>query len=81
MRRPEAPTLPMTVGNEPTPPPPDDKDDGDEAKREVNRSEMDPELRAMGAVLRLLKGLSDPAKGRVILYLYSRYVETMGTIP
>ncbi len=34
---------------------------------------MDPELRVMGAMLRLLNELDEPAKGRAVAWLASRY--------
>ena len=34
---------------------------------------MDPELLVMGRMLRLLEELDEPAKGRVVRYLYDRW--------
>lgn len=34
---------------------------------------LDPELRTMGAMLRMLDDLDDKARARVVLYLSSRY--------
>lgn len=35
---------------------------------------LDPELRVIGAVLRLLDELDEPAKGRAVRYLSDRYI-------
>jgi hypothetical protein len=34
---------------------------------------MDPEVRAIGRILRLLNDIEEPARSRVIAYLYSRF--------
>lgn len=34
---------------------------------------MDPELRTLGAILRQIEELDEPARGRVMAYLCSRY--------
>lgn len=34
---------------------------------------MDPELRTLGALLRMIENLEEPARGRVVAYLSSRY--------
>jgi hypothetical protein len=34
---------------------------------------MDDELRVIAAILRLIEGLEEPAKGRVMAYLSARY--------
>jgi hypothetical protein len=34
---------------------------------------LDPELRCIGQILRLLEELEEPAKGRVMTYLSARY--------
>ncbi len=43
------------------------EDDGDSGRR------MDPELRTMGAMLRMLADLDADARGRVVAYLAARF--------
>ncbi len=49
--------------------------DVEEAER--GRGRMDPELRCMSAMLRLLDDLSETARPRVVAWLQSRFLESI----
>jgi hypothetical protein len=49
----------------------------DEAEeKEGSGRKMDPELRVMAGMLRSLDELEEPARGRVVYWLYHRYAAT-----
>lgn len=50
-----------------------DKANNAEPEEEASSRAMDPELRIMGKILRLLDDLQPPAKARAVAYIYSRY--------
>ena len=48
----------------------------DEAAEEATSGRrMDPELKVLGAMIRLLDELDEPARGRAVTWLASRYSE------
>lgn len=65
------------VKHEPAPellPDPSPATNGDDADAEaLGGRRLDPELRAMGAMLRMLAELDPEARGRVVRYLSSRF--------
>ena len=44
-----------------------------DAEEQPGSRRLDPELRTMGAMLRMLDDLDDKARARVVTYLSSRY--------
>lgn len=44
-----------------------------ESEEASGRRTMDPELRCMSAILRMLDDLDDKARGRVVAYLRNRF--------
>lgn len=50
-----------------------EEDSPEEAAEEGRR--MDPEIRTLSAVLRILDKLPEPARGRIVAYIASRYQE------
>lgn len=64
----------LAAANPPVAPAPAPEEETTEEAAEEGRR-MDPEIRVISAMLRLLDKLPEPAKGRIVAYIASRYQE------